>query len=470
MTTSQHRTRILIQRADRLGDMVVALPTIEALAERYPNARIDVISSEIGKAVLENHPKINAIIEAKFTPNGKLEGKAEIKKKLQKGCYDIYIGLWNEPQLAWLAFQARIPVRIGDRSKWPLRYLYTHTVDAKPNLITQHQVEYNLRHLAPLGIPVPETPITALYPTPEAVKEVEVEFKKYYRPRIQWLAICVATGGSNSPIPESAIIDLIIALDPEEWNIVLIGPENSPELFKRLPNPNIIKSFGHPISQAVAEIDYCNFYIGPDTGLTHIASFLKKPMIQVSPMPKQFPGRWAPVSPYFDIIRKEYLHCHHSPTKPCGASCQSYITGEVLFKALDNLIYKVNIKDPFTKKQAKTKRLAHTFRVLVVADTEFDFLKYRRFCTDWEESQLIMIPIRLHKGIAGAVQLINECLKHNVTVIHGNVHPIIQFMVRTIIDKVVQYVKPIFTSHLPITEHISPDDYLTHYEAVTKKQ
>ncbi len=466
-----HRIRIIVQRADRMGDMIVALPTIEAIAAHYPDARIDVLASSIGAKVLEQHPKINAIIEAKWTSEYNLKNKGEIQKKLQKGCYDLYIGLWDNLTLAWMACKARIPIRIADQSRFPNRILYTHTVDAKPNLITQHQIKFNLRHLAPLGISMPETPITQLYISPEATKNISIEFQKYYRSRVQWLAICVASGGSSNPIPENAIIDLITMLDPEEWNIILIGPNESSELLKRLPNPNIIKLFGRPLEQVMAAIEYCTFYIGPDTGITHMASFLKKPMIQVTPMPQQFPGRWAPLSPYFEIIRKEYQYCHHSPKKQCGSLCLKYITGDLLYQTLDTLIYKVNIKEPVTKETQKDQRLIHTFRTLVIAESEFDFLKYKHLCQYWEEAKFIMIPLRIPQGIiSSAWVLIQKCMQHNITIIHGNVHPVTRWIVRTVIDKIVQYVKPVFTSQLPITEHIDIHDYLRHYDSISKQQ
>jgi len=471
MAAQTHRTRILIQRADRLGDMIMALPAIEAVIEKYPNARIDILASSIGKKALEYHPKINAIIEAKWGPNQTLQNKEEIKKQIQKGCYDIYIALWNHPLLAWMAYQARIPIRISDNANWLLKFLYTHTADSKPNLISQHQTIYNLRLLSPLGISVPADPITKLYISEPEQQAIEAEFQKYYRPRVQWLAICVATGGSSTPIPESVIIDLISLFDPDEWNIILIGPHDVPQSFKDISSPNVIKLLGNSIHNAMAAIKYCQFYIGPDTGLTHVASFLKKTMVVVSPIPQQFPGRWAPLSPYFDIIRQEYSHCNHSPKHMCKSECQPYITADLIYKTLDDLIYKLNIKDAMTPLQIKQKHLLHTFRTLIIAENEFDFLKYRRLSQQWEDSQFIMIPIRVPKDIYGASkEIIKKCLKHNATIVHGEVPLITQAIVRFMIDKIVQYVKPCFTSQLPITEHITPDEYLAHYDAITNNQ
>jgi heptosyltransferase-3 len=471
MAAQIHRTRILIQRADRLGDMILALPAIEAVIEKYPNARIDILASGIGKKALEGHPKINAIIEANWGLNQKLQNKEEVKKQIQKGCYDIYIALWNHPQFAWMAYQSRIPIRIGDSNKWPLKYLYTHTADSKPNLITQHQIIYNLKVLSPMGISLPQEPITKLYIPESEQKAIEVEFQKYYRPRVRWIAICIATGGSSTPIPESVIIELISRFDADEWNIVLIGPNDVPQSFKDISRSNVIKVLGNSIQNAMAAINYCEFYIGPDTGLTHIASFLKKTMVVVSPIPQQFPGRWAPLSPYFDIIRQEYSHCNHSPKYMCKAECQTYITADLIYKTLDNLIYKLNIKDAMTPLQIKQKRLLHTFRILIIVENEFDFLKFRRLSQLWEDSQFIMIPIRIPKDIYGASkEIIKKCLKHNATIVHGEVPFIIQVIVRFVIDKILQYVKPCFTYQLPVTEHITPDEYLAHYDAITNNQ
>ena len=51
--------RILIQRADRLGDVVLSCPVIESLKYHRPELKIDVLTSPIGAKFLEGHPLIS---------------------------------------------------------------------------------------------------------------------------------------------------------------------------------------------------------------------------------------------------------------------------------------------------------------------------------------------------------------------------------------------------------------------------
>ena len=37
--------RILVSRTDRMGDLILALPLAETLKARYPQCRVDVLSS-----------------------------------------------------------------------------------------------------------------------------------------------------------------------------------------------------------------------------------------------------------------------------------------------------------------------------------------------------------------------------------------------------------------------------------------
>lgn len=52
---------ILILRPDKLGDMVVTIPIIHALKEKFPHIRIEVMASPQNYSVIENDPNIDEI-------------------------------------------------------------------------------------------------------------------------------------------------------------------------------------------------------------------------------------------------------------------------------------------------------------------------------------------------------------------------------------------------------------------------
>ena len=60
--------RILVQRADRLGDVVFSLPVLERIKKDYPSATIDFLTSKIGNDFVKDHPLIRKTIISPANP------------------------------------------------------------------------------------------------------------------------------------------------------------------------------------------------------------------------------------------------------------------------------------------------------------------------------------------------------------------------------------------------------------------
>ncbi|MGE4619512.1 MAG: glycosyltransferase family 9 protein [Planctomycetota bacterium] len=50
-------------RLSALGDVIQVLPALEALAQQFPAAKIDVVTETLSSALLEGHPRIHRVIE-----------------------------------------------------------------------------------------------------------------------------------------------------------------------------------------------------------------------------------------------------------------------------------------------------------------------------------------------------------------------------------------------------------------------
>ena len=138
---------ILISRTDRLGDLILALPFVETLKERYPNCRIDVISSLYASPILENNERIHKILRVQ---NDQLLTnnlyKKDLLQKIKKEKYQIVVALYPDRQISRLFYKAEIPYRIGTAGRFHSVFFNTHLVHSrKKNL--KHEFEYNLDFL-----------------------------------------------------------------------------------------------------------------------------------------------------------------------------------------------------------------------------------------------------------------------------------------------------------------------------------
>jgi hypothetical protein len=135
-------------------------------------------------------------------------------------------------------------------------------------------------------------------------------------------------------------------------------------------------------------IDLTDYYVGGDTGPTHLASFLGKPIVFFSSRKINPPNRWGPFSPYQRIIRKEYP-CAYDCNKKCHPEeCFSFLNATLLFDTLMQLISDVALKKAKTAEKIKTYHLLHSYRglALVKENTKIDIPQ------SWEDNELRIFP------------------------------------------------------------------------------
>jgi heptosyltransferase I len=114
--------KILLIKLSAVGDVVHALPVLNKLRRRYPNAQIDwLVTPAIGD-LLRHHPALNAVIDfqrrSSALPAAALAGYAGLARKLRRSNYDLVVDLHSQMRSALLAFATGAPVRIGfDRER-----------------------------------------------------------------------------------------------------------------------------------------------------------------------------------------------------------------------------------------------------------------------------------------------------------------------------------------------------------------
>ena len=273
--------KILIQRADRLGDLVLSLPVIERIKQNLPDSKITLLTSSIGEALAKEHPLIDHVITVK---EYSLIHKSYWKliNSIKKKKFDAYISLWNNPLFAYLGFLCKIPIRVGDKSNPSLAIFYTHRVFQQWNDFTRHQINFNLDLLEPFQFSN-QTITTKVYTS----KETDITMLDIMRqslPKSQkTVLIFTCTGGTNHPIPEHAIVPFVHHLLKHHFNVILCGQGRATTLngalLLSLRKKNLLNLIGKTtLTELISIIKLSDFYIGPDTGPTHLASFLKKPI------------------------------------------------------------------------------------------------------------------------------------------------------------------------------------------------
>ena len=290
--------KILIQRADRLGDLVLSLPVIESLKIEFPNLKIYLLCSERNINLTKTHPLIDDVIEFNIHKNPSKKDKKKLIKIIKSLDFSLYLSLWSEPYMEKIGYLSKIPFSIGAKRSLFSSFYLTHPIKVEWNNIKLHEINFNLKLLEPINIKKHQ--ILKLYPT----HSFDIQSKQ---------PICLFfcnSDNSNTSLSETMLNTVINQLLQEKTAHVVLtyGNINKNSCLLKLEHPNLT-NITNPLSlnELISLISKSTIYIGADTGPSHIASFLNKKCIIVFGNTYNYPSKWGPNCEQFKVVRFDYL-------------------------------------------------------------------------------------------------------------------------------------------------------------------
>lgn len=146
--TAINPKRILVCQLRQIGDVLLATPSLQLLKERFPNAKIDLLTEKKCIPVLENNPHVSHVweIDKKVLKNP-IKALAYYAKVGRSG-YDLIVDFQQLPRCKWVIRLSNAPVRLTMEPPWYNRHLYTHWI--KPEIGYAAMCKASI--LKPLGI------------------------------------------------------------------------------------------------------------------------------------------------------------------------------------------------------------------------------------------------------------------------------------------------------------------------------
>lgn len=140
--------KILIIRPDKLGDMLITLPTIKAIRAAYPDAHIDILA---GKVNLPLRDQLLLYADECLLYDKTISGILSLYFSLPKKKYDIAIDPLDNPSTTsgYLIAMSRARIKAGIFKS--NAHIYTHCIEGK-NRANTHIVERTAQILLACGI------------------------------------------------------------------------------------------------------------------------------------------------------------------------------------------------------------------------------------------------------------------------------------------------------------------------------
>ena len=147
--------KILVCQLRQIGDVLLATPSVELLARRFPKAEIHFFTEDKCAPMLWGNPNIHKIWELDKKSLPTLFHEFGFYRKIASQGFDLVVDFQQLPRCRWVVMLSNAAIRVSYPPRWFQRLLYTHYTQPA-NCYAAH---YKAGILQPLGIePAGERP------------------------------------------------------------------------------------------------------------------------------------------------------------------------------------------------------------------------------------------------------------------------------------------------------------------------
>lgn len=304
--------RILVTRADRIGDLVLSTSVFPEIRKRYPDAWIGCLTFAENQEILQGNPFIDEVIAYRKKDAQKgLFGNLWFALALAKKKYDVVIHLHATNRMHLVSWLAHIPVRIGyDRKMvWAL----THRLPDHKKEGLRHEADYNFDLLQLIDVAKPKD-LKLFFPLNQKaavsfdalIRHLEIPTDK------PWIVFHPAASCPSKVWPSEKFGQLGSRIsEQKEAVLIVIGTRGDRNLIAKMKQASsaTIYDLSGRLSLAMlgALLRKAAILISNDSGPVHIAAALGTPVVSIfgRNQPGLSPVRWRPLSKNSRVVWKD---------------------------------------------------------------------------------------------------------------------------------------------------------------------
>jgi ADP-heptose:LPS heptosyltransferase len=276
--------RICVFAWGLIGDLFIRIPVIEALKQRYPNARMTVVVDPRGEEVLAQHPDVDEVLvfsRAKKPILTYLLGLFRNISYMRRQHYDLTVDLYgsgSSPHITrWVS------------ARWRLGFDHTPILRKVNNILAPHPsfiaTSWHLalgKILKPLGIDRVRQGTTFIC-SAQAHHYADGLLQHVKGPLV---AINPGAGAKNKCWPVERFVALAQRLVAQDFKILLFtnpGQEHLADEFESLygNEASLIRVPVVYLDKEGALMQHCDFVVTGDTSLLHLTMGVKVPFLGI---------------------------------------------------------------------------------------------------------------------------------------------------------------------------------------------
>ena len=348
--------KIFVIRFSSLGDVILTLPLIKVLKEKFPESEIDYLTKASYSDILKINPSISKFI----TVDDELDYMElkELRKKLANEKYDLVIDLHNNLRTFYLKFFLKRHARIITFKKYSIRkfLLVKFKINLMKNLppIYMRYIQ-TLQKIRGISLDTSRIELTQnIYTDSQSKQNLELILKENNIPANKRL-ICIVPGSKHftKTYPTEYYAGLINKFDKEKYSVILVGKGKDKEIINSIKSQcdNNVYDFCNKLSliELAELVKKCSLVIGGDTGPIHIAEAFNIPLLMIAGSSVREFG-FYPQSERAIILENNNLKCRpcsHIGRDKCPKvhfKCMKEITDEMVLERLTPTLSKGEFK------------------------------------------------------------------------------------------------------------------------------
>ncbi|GMQ90568.1 MAG: glycosyltransferase family 9 protein [Gammaproteobacteria bacterium] len=279
--------KILVIRNDRLGDFMLAFPTLVLLKRALPDTELHVLVPEYTAEMASACDAVDGVV-IDPGPDAGVRKQLELIRRLKDNSYDASITLFSTARIGWCLLLAAIPYRLGPATK-AAQVLYNHRLVQRRSRSAKPEYEYNLdlglHLLADVGIPAPALPTPPYLHFPdEHVARLRSEFCRRHRITAEQRLVFIhpGSGGSANNLTLRQYSELVRRLRSYGQPTIVISAGPGEEAVARElgallgATPHVIYVSDQGLRRFAEHIQFADVFISGSTGPLHVAGALNR--------------------------------------------------------------------------------------------------------------------------------------------------------------------------------------------------
>ena len=331
---------ILVVRTDRMGDVVLTIPSVRAIKHLFPDARVSVWLDASTKPLMAGLGFVDELIVEDKSRGWK--GFLPLIALLRRKRFDLAVIYHTKRHTNAACTLAGIPVRLGyknDKNGWML----THPIEDRRHLGEKHEVLYCLDLLKSLGVGSVDTSLEL--PRDDKADFWVDDFIRLRLGREPFLVIHPDASCATRCWPAQSYVKLIALLADSRLKIVMVGGKGASlcasEIMAYSKSPIIDLTGKTTLAQMIALFRRARAVVSNDSGPVHVAAAVGAPIVSI--FLRRQPGinheRWCPLGNKSRVVLpppgKEIVVDANSRVI---RGCFDAITPEQVFAALQEIL------------------------------------------------------------------------------------------------------------------------------------